>query len=60
MIAKLVGWNGSFSFNKDMPDGTMLKKLDTTKINKLGWQPKIDIKTGIKETIKEYEKTLSF
>ena len=57
-IAKLVGWNGTFSFNQSMPDGTMLKKLDTTKINDLGWYPKIDIKTGIKETIKEYEKNL--
>ena len=55
-IAKLVGWEGSFSYNKGMPDGTMLKKLDTTKINKLGWQPKIDIKTGIKEALKEYTK----
>ena len=58
MIAKLVGWYGSFSFNKSMPDGTMLKKLDTTKINNLGWHPKIDIKTGIKQTIEEYEKSL--
>ena len=55
-IAKLEGWKGSFSYNKGMPDGTMLKKLDTTKINNLGWQPKIDIKTGIKEVIKEYKK----
>ncbi len=58
MIAQLVGWNGNFSFNKSMPDGTMFKKLDTTKINNLGWQPKIDIKSGIKETIEEYEKNL--
>ena len=58
MIAKLVGWYGTFSFNQSMPDGTMLKKLDTTKINNLGWHPKIDIKTGIKQTIKEYEKSL--
>ena len=54
-IAKLAGWEGSFSYNKAMPDGTMLKKLDTTKINKLGWQPKIDIKTGIKKALKEYK-----
>ena len=54
-IAKLAGWEGSFSYNKEMPDGTMLKKLDTTKINKLGWQPKIDIKTGIKKALKEYK-----
>ena len=41
-----------------MPDGTMLKKLDTTKINNLGWYPKIDIISGIKETIIEYQKNL--
>ena len=58
IIAKLVGWHGTFSFNKSMPDGTMLKKLDTTKINNLGWQPKIDIKAGIKQTIEDYEKSL--
>ncbi len=55
-IAKLVGWKGSFLYKKEMPDGTLLKRLDTTKINKLGWQPRIDIKTGIKKTLIEYKK----
>ena len=54
-IAKLVGWNGSFLYKKEMPDGTLLKRLDTTKINKLGWQSKIDFKTGIRETLREYK-----
>ncbi len=54
-IAKLEEWEGRFFYNKGMPDGTVLKKLDTTKINKLGWRPKIDIKTGIKKVLKEYK-----
>ena len=58
IIAKLVGWNGNFIYNKSMPDGTMLKKLDTTKIQKMGWRPLIDIKTGIEDTIKEYVKLI--
>ena len=58
IIAKLVGWNGNFIYNKSMPDGTMLKKLDTTKIQKMGWRPLIDIKTGIGDTIKEYIKLI--
>ena len=53
IISQIVGWNGYFKFNKNMPDGTMLK-LDTSKINSMGWFPKIDIRNGIKETIKEY------
>ena len=54
IIAKLLEWDGTFKFNSNMPDGTMLKKLDTTKINNLGWFPKINIQTGIKSTIKKY------
>ena len=54
VISQIVGWNGSFRFNKNMPDGTMLKKLDTSKIHSMGWSPKIDIRSGIEETIKEY------
>ena len=54
IIAKLLEWDGTFKFNSNMPDGTMLKKLDTTKINNMGWFPKINIKTGIKSTIKKY------
>ncbi len=58
LIAQLVGWKGVFTFNTKKPDGTMLKKLDTTKINNMGWQPKIDIKTGLMDTIKEHLNTI--
>ena len=33
------------------PDGTPRKLLDVTRINNLGWNSKIDIDEGIKETI---------
>ena len=58
IIAKLVEWNGSFTYNEAMPDGTMLKKLDTSKIQEMGWRPLIDIETGIADTIKEYIKSI--
>ncbi|MDA9655126.1 GDP-L-fucose synthase [Pelagibacteraceae bacterium] len=58
IISEIVGWKGSFIFNKSMPDGTMLKRLDTSKINKLGWQAKVDIKSGLKKTIKEFKSFL--
>ena len=34
-----------------MPDGTYLKRLDTNKINKLGWTPKVSLEDGIKKTL---------
>ena len=32
-----------------MPDGTKRKKLDTSKINKLGWTAKTDLDKGLKK-----------
>ena len=54
LIASIVNWEGKLVFNKKMPDGTMLKKLDSSKILQMGWSPKIDLETGLKKTIKEY------
>jgi len=42
------------SFEK--PNGTDRKLMDVSKLNKLGWKPKIKLKDGIQKTIKEYLK----
>lgn len=54
LISKIVSYEGQFIFDKNKLDGTPRKLLDTTKINKLGWMPKIDLEQGIKKTIEEY------
>ena len=53
LIADEVGYEGTFSFNTEKPDGTLRKLLDTTKINNFGWYPKISLRDGIKSLIKE-------
>ena len=58
VISEIIGWKGTFSFNKNMPDGTMLKRLNTLKINKLGWKAKVDIKRGLKKTIRGFKDSL--
>ena len=40
-----------------MPDGTPRKKLDTTRINNLGWEATTDLDKGLEITIKEYKKS---
>ena len=34
-----------------MPDGTFLKRLDTKKINDLGWHAKTSLEEGIRKTL---------
>ena len=58
IIKKEVGYAGNLMFDKSKPDGTMRKLLDVSRINKLGWQPKISLEEGIKSVYSEYKARL--
>ncbi len=58
LIRKIVGFKGNIYFNKSYPDGVKLRKLDSTKIKKLGWVSKIDLMSGLKEYCKYFEKSI--
>lgn len=56
LIKKEVGYEGEIVFDSTYPDGTPKKQLDTTKINGLGWYPKITLEQGIRQVVKDYSK----
>ena len=58
LIAKLVGYEGSILWDKKMPNGTPRKKLDTSVLDKLGWNSKTNLEEGIKLTLKAYNRDL--
>ena len=53
-IAAVVGFNGEIAFDTSKPDGTPRKLCDVTKIHDLGWQHRIDLDTGLKDTYAWY------
>lgn len=57
LIADEVGFKGELQFDQGMPDGTPRKLLDVSKIRDLGWQPKVSLREGIRETVKWYQET---
>lgn len=57
IIKETVGFEGDLVFNTDKPDGTPRKLLDVSKINDLGWQATIDLKTGIEQTYNWFMQT---
>lgn len=59
MIKLSIGFEGDLVFNTSKPDGTPRKLMDTTKLNQLGWSPKIELKQGIDLVCKEYQETVS-
>jgi GDP-L-fucose synthase len=49
-VARVVGFRGSLLFDTSKPDGTPRKLLDTTRIDALGWKPRIELEDGIRST----------
>jgi GDP-L-fucose synthase len=47
MIKEVVGYDGELIFDHSKLDGTPRKLLDVQKINKLGWQHKIELMKGL-------------
>ncbi len=54
VIKEIVGFKGAIAYDTDKPDGTPRKLLDVSRLTKLGWQPKIDLKEGIAATYEWY------
>jgi GDP-L-fucose synthase len=50
LISEIVGYEGSIKWDTSKPNGTPRKLLDTSKINSLGWSPKISLTEGIATT----------
>ena len=49
-VQKITGFEGSFQFDDSKPDGTPRKLLDSSRINSLGWRPRIALIEGIEQT----------
>tara|TARA_B100000963_G_scaffold360154_2_gene389966 strand:- start:741 stop:1688 length:948 start_codon:yes stop_codon:yes gene_type:complete len=51
LIAKYLDYNGKIIFDKNYPDGTYKKNLNSSKIRHLGWKPSINFEEGLKKVI---------
>ncbi len=54
LVKQVVGYDGDIVLDETKPDGTPQKLLDVSRIRNLGWQAKIDLKTGIERTVEWY------
>ena len=53
LIKKYIDYSGKIIFDKNSPDGTFRKVLNSRKIKELGWSPKITFKDGLKKVIND-------
>jgi len=54
MIADVIGYEGIFKFDTTKPNGAPRKILDISKISALGWEPRISLRNGLRQTYEWY------
>jgi GDP-L-fucose synthase len=59
IIREIVDYKGKIVFDPSKPDGTIRKLLNSTRINKIGFKPEINLKEGLKKTYEDYLSNLN-
>lgn len=54
IVSEVVGFKGELIFDPSKPDGTPRKLLDTSRLEKLGWTPRVSLRDGIEQTYQWY------
>ena len=57
-IAKVVGFQGEFTFDLSKPSGMKQKLCDIQKLNELGWKSTVTLNEGLQETYDFYIKDI--
>ncbi len=59
LISEITGFKGTVIFNKEKPDGTPRKLMDSSQLNNLGWKPEFSLRDGLKDAYSWYCKEIS-
>jgi GDP-L-fucose synthase len=53
-IARTVEYQGEITFDTSKPDGTPRKLMDSTRLNSMGWLPKVGLRQGLSLAYKDF------
>ena len=56
LVSQVVGFRGEVVFDTSKPDGTPQKRLDSSVIQQLGWNPKVGLEEGIRLAYEDFKK----
>ncbi len=47
LVAEVVGYAGAITFDTSRPDGTPRKLMDSSRLQSLGWRPRVGLREGL-------------
>ena len=54
LVKEVTAYDGCIVFDTTKPDGTMRKLMDSSRLNQLGWQPAVDLKSGLTQAYADF------
>jgi len=54
LVADVVGFKGEIVYDRDQPDGTPRKLLDSSRLRAMGWNPRIPLEQGLKLAYQDF------
>lgn len=58
-VAEAVGFTGRIVWDTSRPDGTPRKLLDVSRLRATGWQPRIGLPQGLRDTLRWYAENVA-
>ena len=55
VVREAVGYRGEIVYDRSKPDGTPRKLLDVSRLRGLGWEPRVPLERGVRETYAWYQ-----
>ena len=55
-VGQAVGYSGRITFDASKPDGAPRKWIDSSRLNALGWQPKVSLGEGLSQAYADFVK----
>jgi len=55
LLAEIVSFRGEYTFDRSKPDGTPRKLMDSSKLKRLGWAPKLTLREGMAQAYDAYQ-----
>ena len=53
-VRQTVGFLGQIEFDASKPDGSPRKWMDSSRLNKLGWQPQVQLQEGLQRAYQDF------
>ena len=53
-VREVVGYSGELNFDRSKPDGMPLKKVNTSKLDQLGWRSTTSLSEGLAQNYAWY------